>query len=225
LDWLAVEFREGGWAMKHLHRLIVTSSAYRMSSSAAENDTAAAADRDNVYYWRMNPIRLESQVVRDALLHLSGELDLSLGGPSVNVKKNEFSLRRSLYFVHSHNEHHRFLVMFDDADVLDCYRRDQSIVPQQALALANAKQSLEAAGKITAAIAKRVAATDDEGFVRAAFAMILSYEPTADETTACREALAAWRKLPPPKGETVADRARTNLVHALLNHNDFITVK
>lgn len=205
--------------MKYLHRLIVTSSAYRMSSSSAGNETAAAQDRDNVYYWRMNPIRLEAQVVRDALLHLSGELDLTLGGPSVNPAKNEFSPRRSLYFVHSHNEHHRFLAMFDDADVLDCYRRDQSIVPQQALALANAKQSLEAAGKIAAKLATRPEAKSDDGYIRTAFTTILAYAPTVDEQAACRAALHEWRKL----GD--ADRARTNLVHALLNHNDFITVK
>lgn len=212
--------------MKHLHRLIVTSNAYRMSSASSGNETAAAQDRDNVFYWRMNPIRLEAQVVRDALLHLAGELDLTRGGPSVDPAKNEFSPRRSLYFVHSHNEHHRFLSMFDDADVLDCYRRDQSIVPQQALALANAKQSLEAAGKIAAKLTALPEAKSDDGFLRAAFMTILNYEPTADERAACREALAAWRKLPPvEKDENLEARARTNLVHALLNHNDFITVK
>jgi hypothetical protein len=111
------------------------------------------------------------------------------------------------------------LSMFDDADVLDCYRREQSIVPQQALALANAKQSLEAAEKIAAQLTKLPEAKTDDGFIRAAYVTVLAYAPNADEEAACREALAEWRKL----GD--APRARSNLVHALLNHNDFVTVK
>lgn len=256
LDWLAVELRGQGtgdrgeetesrkqksegepltprpspltpsaWSMKHLHRLIVLSSTYRMGSSSAEN-VSAKADPDNVYYWHRAPIRLEAQVVRDALLHLSGELDLTVGGPSLPTVAQQFSKRRSLYFVHSHNEQHRFLTMFDDADVLECYRRDQSIVPQQALTLANSKQSLEAAAKIADAMSKRSSATTEDGFLRVAFTTILACEPTTEELAACREALTAWRKLPAAtKDADVEARARMNLVHALLNHNDFVTLK
>jgi hypothetical protein len=190
-----------------------------MSSASAGNESGPKLDVDNDYYWRMNPIRMEAQVVRDALLHLAGELDPKRGGPSVDPAKDPFSRRRSLYFVHSHNEHHRFLSMFDDADVLDCYRREQSIVPQQALTLANSKQALEAAEKIAARLEKLPEAKTDDGFIRAAFATILAYQPSAVEATACREALAEWQKL------DERERARSNLVHALLNHNDFITVK
>jgi hypothetical protein len=253
LDWLAVEFMEGSgdrgqgsvsdsassalaprpspltpapWSMKHLHRLIVTSSAYRMSSSTADNATAAKADPDNVSYWHRTPIRLEAQVVRDSLLHLAGELDLTMGGPTLNPVAQQFTKRRSIYFTHSHNEHHRFLAMFDDADVLECYRRDQSIVPQQALALANGKQSLEAAAAIAAHLNQLPETKPDDEFIRQAFTTVLCCAPTSDEVAACREALVEWRKLPPfEKGTDVAQRARINLVHALLNHNDFVTLK
>ena len=110
LDWLAVELIEHGWSMKHMHRLIVTSNAYRMSSSAAgAAPTTLARDAENHFYWRMQPVRMEAQVVRDSLLHLAGELDPTLGGPSIPVA-DEASRRRSLYFVHSHNEHQKFLV-------------------------------------------------------------------------------------------------------------------
>ena len=123
--------------MKHIHRLIVTSNTYRLtSSSAGAASETLAADPDNRFYWRANPIRMEAQVVRDSLLYLAGELDLTRGGPSIPVN-DEASRRRSLYFVHSHNEHQKFLSMFDDASVLECYRRAESIVPQQALALEN----------------------------------------------------------------------------------------
>ncbi len=226
LDWLAVEFMDGGWNMKALHRLIVTSSAYRMSTSTGGSATGPKLDGDNVYYWRMNASRVEAQVIRDSLLQLTGELDLTLGGPNIDPTLQEFTKRRSLYFTHSHNTHHRFLTMFDDADVLECYRRDQSIVPQQALALANAKQSLEAAGKLAAQLEALPTSKTDDGFIREAFFTVLAYEPSDEEVTACREALAEWRKLPPTtKGDDPTQRSRMNLVHALLNHNDFVTVK
>lgn len=237
LDWLAVEFMDGpqdtgtkskasrGWSMRHLHRLIVTSEAYKRSSSTADNPTAAERDGDNVSHWHMNPIRLEAQAVRDALLHLSGKLDLTRGGPSIDPKSAEYSLRRSLYFTHSHNDHHRFLATFDDADVLDCYRRDQSIVPQQALALANAQQSLTASGLIAAKLLAMPQVKTDDEYIRAAFRLILATEPSADEQAACREALAEWRKLPAVAGTDASLRARVNLAHALLNHNDFVTLR
>jgi len=228
LDWLAVELMEHGWSMKHMHRLMVTSSAYKMSSAesatqVAGGKTSAELDSENRYYWRMNPVRMEAQVVRDALLKLAGALDPAMGGPSIPV--NTESLRRSVYFVHSHNDHQRFLSMFDDASVQECYRRDQSIVPQQALALSNSKQALEAAAKIAARL-PTPENDDDAFFVRAAFLIVLANEPKPDEVAACVEALAAWRKIgaavQPGEGKA---RARANLIHALLNHNDFVTIR
>ena len=242
LDWLALELMQGSgdassqsagdpaWSMKRIHRLIVTSDAYKRSSSSAGNPTAASLDGDNVSYWRMNPIRIEAQAVRDALLHLSDELDLTRGGPSIDPQGAQYSLRRSLYFVHSHNDHHRFLSTFDDADVLDCYRRDQSIVPQQALALSNAQQAITAAGRIAAKLQKLPGTQTptnqaDDDFIRAAFRLILASEPSGDELAACRAAIAEWKALPVAKGEDPSAKARVNLVHALLNHNDFVTVR
>src|SRR5262249_13630927 len=78
LDWLAAEFTYRGWSMKRMHRLIVTSSAYRMDSSM---DAAnAALDPENRYLWRMNARRMEAEVVRDSVLHVAGQLDETLGG-------------------------------------------------------------------------------------------------------------------------------------------------
>jgi hypothetical protein len=126
LDWLAVELRENKWSLRHIHRLICTSQTYRMSSSSAgATAETLAADPDNKYYWRANPLRMEAQLVRDSLLHLAGELDLKKGGPSIPVA-DQNSKRRSLYFVHSHNEHQQFLSIFDDANVLECYPKASS---------------------------------------------------------------------------------------------------
>jgi hypothetical protein len=218
LDWLAAELVDQGWGLKHLHRLIVTSAAYRRTSSSAG---ARGVDPENRWYGRMNARRLDAQALRDSLLHLAGELDPRLGGPPVPVT-DAASRRRSLYFVHSHNDHHKFLATFDDASVLECYRRAESIVPQQALALANSAASLATAAKI----ADRVRAAPDADFVRAAFVTVLATEPTADELRECEAALRQWTALAKSRAPAdAARRARANLVLALLNHNDFITVR
>ena len=131
LDWLAVDFMEHGWSMKHLHRLIVTSQ--RLPAVVLERRRRPRRPGrpipENRCYWRMNPIRMEAQVVRDSLLHLAGELDLDDGRPVDPGRTTRSSRRRSLYFFHSHNDHQKFLSTFDDASVLECYRRAESIVP------------------------------------------------------------------------------------------------
>ncbi len=221
LDYLAVELMEHNWSLKHLHRLMVTSQAYRLSSSGTN-----AADPENRYYWRMNPVRMEAQVVRDSLLQLAGELDATMGGPPLNPVQQESSRRRSVYFVHSHNDHHKFLSLFDDASVLECYRRTESIVPQQALALSNSKFALEMAGRINDRLQARLGTVSDSDFVRAAFEHVLAASPTADEQAECENALAELTELLKKQGIAEASRrARGDLVHALVNHNDFITIR
>jgi hypothetical protein len=224
LDWLAVEFMESGWSMKHMHRLMVTSATYQLSSSAAGASTKnTEADPANRSYWRMNPTRMEAQVIRDSLLSLAGELDAKVGGPSVPVQ-DEGSRRRSLYYVHSHNDQQRFLSVFDDASVRECYRRSESIVPQQALALSNSKLALAMAGRINDRLHQKLGTVSDPDFARAAFEAVLASTPTPEEMAACEDALRQWREL--AKGRADAGRrARGHLIHALLNHNDFITVR
>src|SRR5262249_30452056 len=115
LDWLAVEFMAHNWSLKWMHRLMVTSAAYRMESSsrdsrATENITT---DPENQFYWRMNPRRMEAEVVRDALLYLSGELDATLGGPPLDCRTGTDSPRRSLYYRYSRDDKMDFLTTFD----------------------------------------------------------------------------------------------------------------
>ncbi|APZ95989.1 DUF1553 domain-containing protein [Fuerstiella marisgermanici] len=228
LDYLAVEFIESGYSFKHLHRLIVTSEAYQRSSATLmADDSTLKADPGNKYYWRMNVRRMESQVVRDALLQLSGTLDPQLGGPSVSV--GNASKRRSLYFKHSRDDQDKFLTMFDDADLLQCYRRSESIVPQQALALANSKLSMTQAELIAARISQNVSSADNVGFVNTAIETLLCRTATDDEQTACLEFCVQLQSLL-RQNEAVVDaevssRVRTRLIHSLLNHNDFVSVR
>lgn len=219
LDWLACELMDSGWSMKHLHSLIVNSAAYRMSSSIAGADTALSQDPENRLWWRRMPNRMESQLVRDSLLSLAGTLDPTRGGPAVPTSEQSTSQRRSLYFFHSNNERNLFLTTFDEALVKDCYRREQSIVPQQALALSNSKLALDTAEKIAGRLTESNA--DQAAFVRAAFRLVIGVNPNEDEMAASASALEAWRAIPGENEES----ARSNLVWALINHNDFVTVR
>ncbi|HEU5116116.1 MAG TPA: DUF1553 domain-containing protein, partial [Isosphaeraceae bacterium] len=83
LDWLAVEFRDGGQSLKTLHRLIVTSACYRQGSGS--EDAASKIDAGNQYLWRMNRRRLEAEEIRDAVLAVSGELETTMYGPGFEL--------------------------------------------------------------------------------------------------------------------------------------------
>ena len=165
------------------------------------------------------PIRMESQLVRDSLLSLAGTLDPTRGGPAVPAAEQATSQRRSLYFFHSNNERNLFLTTFDEALVKDCYRREQSVVPQQALALSNSKLALDAAEKIAGQLTENHA--DEAGFVLAAFRLVIGVNPNQDEMAASAAALEAWRAIPGEKDTS----ARANFVWALINHNDFVTLR
>ena len=220
LDWLAVDFMQHGWSMKHLHRIMITSKAYQMSSSNRGAEANASKDPENKYLWRMNPRRLESQAVRDSQLVLSGQLDFTFGGPSIPSAQQTLSTRRAIYFFQSHNDHDRFLSQFDDANVLECYRREESILPQQALTLANSGFTLDRATGIHQRLTKEPSLADQDKFLDRVFELVLGTQPTMEERAACSEAMDAWRKASPEKG-----RDRLLLIHSILNHNDFITVR
>ncbi len=224
LDWLAAEFMESGWSIKHLHRLICNSETYRLSSSIAERSENVSKDPDNHWLWRRPAIRIESQVVRDGILALAGTLDTSLGGPPIMPGEQAASRRRSLYFFHSNNERNLFLTTFDEAAVKECYRREQSIVPQQALALTNSQLVLDASKSIAESLARQLPpdrATDDGQFVDSAFRVILGIVPGEAERAASLEAMAQWRKL----GDNQNRGPQELLAWALLNHNDFVTLR
>jgi hypothetical protein len=252
VDWLAAEFMKPGkiesgglraesrncgdlslnsqpstlnsasWSFRHLHRLILTSAAYRMSS-ANPAPNAEVSDPDNVWLWRMNPRRLEAEAVRDNLLHVTGSLDSTRGGPEIDQKQALTSRRRSLYLRHAAEKQAEFLQIFDGPSVTECYERRPSVMPQQALALGNSELAVKQARILAGKLSESGA--DDERFISQAFERILVRQPTAAELRQCREFLSSPIAVSTASAEKAAARARENLILVLLNHNDFVTVR
>jgi hypothetical protein len=226
LDWLASELVEHGWSMKHMHRILVTSSVYRMSSSSKGRDPELLKDPDNKKIWRRLPIRLESEAVRDSLLSLSNAMDWSRGGPSISADAQAASTRRSLYFFHSNNERNLFLTTFDGPMVKECYRREQSVVPQQALAMINGSLSQDASKAIVSLLEAELRESrrdSDTDFVEDAFLYVTGMRPSESAVRASLKAFEQWKTGVPVSTATAS--ARAAFLWVLLNHNDFVTLR
>ena len=154
LDWLAVEFRDGGQSLKKLHKLIVTSAVYRQSS--AGNADLQKLDTDNRFLWRMNRRKLEAEEIRDSVLLVAGKLDLAMGGPGfqdfvvdkpdhsphyeyqLHDPEDPKSHRRSVYRFIVRSQPQPLMSALDCADPsMQVGKRNESVSPLQALALLN----------------------------------------------------------------------------------------
>jgi hypothetical protein len=245
LDWLAVEFMENGWSMRHLHRLIVLSSAYRLETNTPANSPNVRIDPDNKLLWRFARKRMESELIRDSILFAAGQLDLKMGGPEIEIKDAPTCRRRSIYLSHHGEDRAPLMEAFDGADPNECYRRIESVVPQQALALANGDLAIEASRVIARKLWTKLAAaqrTQDNGdlrFVEAAYDHLLTRQSTPYERKAALTLLEQQRKVFVAAGLTgdepaledgtrpsldPAMRARESLCHAMLNCHDFISI-
>ena len=180
----------------------------------SHTDSASAAqDADNVYLWRMPSRRMEAEVVRDSVLALSGRLDPKLGGPELDQTAGLTTFRRSVYYRHANEKQMTFLLIFDAASANECYQRPSSIVPQQALALANSPLTREAS-KLLAKDLSDQSGSDDAAFISVAFLHLLSRPPTEEESSECATFLSG----------RPTTNARESLIHVLFNHHDFVTV-
>ncbi|HUF63372.1 MAG TPA: DUF1553 domain-containing protein [Verrucomicrobiales bacterium] len=214
LDWLASEFVEGGWRLKSLQRLILTSQAYRQS---ADNPASAEADTENRYLARWKPRRLEAESVRDSILAASGSLQRRLYGEPVPVAQDdagrvvtgnqqrdargdptlvgsigEEAHRRSVYVQVRRTLPLTVLEAFD-APVLapNCEMRSVSVAPSQALTLLNdsfvAEQSLRFADRLMA----RTGQAGTSARVREAWMIAFGDEPSPEELRRAEEYLTA----------------------------------
>jgi hypothetical protein len=222
LDWLAAELMEGGWSTRRIQRLIVTSSTYRQGSK--HNAQMAAIDPDNHYYWRWTPRRLEAEAIRDAVLAVSGQLDLSRGGPSVAADSPDAESRRSLYLLQKRQELPEMQTLFDgNTGVVSCGRRDVSTVPLQPLYLLNNPFMVRQAE----ALAKRVAEEaggDLDARVITAFRRTLAREPDGEELARAIAYLESSAGRTETGGDDWLDRRFVHFCHALINLNEFCYV-
>jgi hypothetical protein len=187
---------------------------------------------------------MEAEVVRDCVLASAGKLDLTRGGPDIPHTEDAKTLRRSLYFRITPDDRMKFLELFDVANPNACYRRSDSVVPQQALALTNSALPIEMSRHLARQIDEATADADSgvakRDFITAAFEQIISRQPTASELTLCLQfldgqtELLASSKLTAFGGSAVAKvapspnnemRAKENLIHVLYCHNDFVTIR
>jgi hypothetical protein len=231
LDWLAIELMESGWSLKHLHRLILTSRAYRMTTAdSGPGEKNVSLDPDNHYLWRMNARRMEGEVIRDSILYLAGRLDGKIGGQEQPVAAAETGTRRTIYYRYASGDNIPLLSMFDAANVTECYRRYETVVPQQALALSNSGMVLTRAGDIASVIDSEVGDGTQarSAFVDSAFERILGRTPTKAERSECAAGLVRLAEAFAAEGKNAAPpeaRARKALAHVLLNHNDFVAIR
>jgi hypothetical protein len=223
-----VEFMSQGWSIKQMHRLIMTSDAYRMSSQYAAPGNSEK-DSENKYLWRFRLQRLDAETVRDAILAASGALDRRVGGPPVfppiapeilasmagGIWKKESDgpavWRRSVYVYRKRGLVFPLFEVFDLPDQnTSCGRRNVSTVPTQALTLLNSEFVLRQA-KLFADRIREAAPDNAAKQVEAAYRIALSRSPRASEAE-----LAA---------EFLRTRSLADYAHVLLNLNEFLYVR
>jgi hypothetical protein len=225
LDWLAVEFMKGGWSIKAMHRLMMTSDAYQMAS-AFDDPAGAEKDPENHNLWRFRVQRLDAEVVRDAILAAGGSINLAMGGPPVfpplqpglftaanhGIWKSEEDgpqvWRRSVYVYRKRGLTFPMFQVFDLPEQnVTAAARHVSTVPTQALTLLNDEFVLKQA-ELFADRVKRDAGDDREKQIDLAYRIALARPPTRAEMMLALEAT---------EGKSLVD-----LTHVLLNVNEFV---
>jgi hypothetical protein len=234
LDYLAARFIESGWSVKAMHRLILTSKTWRLSSQHDEQN--AAIDTGNEFLWRSDRRRLDAEALRDALLAVSGRLDLSRPGPHPFpplkdwhwTQHNPFkevypTPHRSVYLMTQRLQRHPFLALFDGPDSnASAEKRTSAIVPSQALYLVNSPEMRV----VAESLADRLLAggADDPARLELAYNLCYCRPPQPEEIARCEECLAALRNelFASTAGEGSIDRlAWTSLARTFLAANEF----
>lgn len=218
LDWLARAFIDGGWSLKKLHRTIMLSSSYQMSSRMEV--AKFEKDGDNRLIWRMEPRRLDAEAWRDALLAVTGGLDTTLGGPSTESLLE--SPRRTLYSIISRNgdrfESDDFLRLFDLPSArATSAGRMTSIVPQQFLFMMNNPFMMKRAQ----ALVKRLTSGAPEEQISMAYRQLFGRPASVQEIQA---GLAFLRGLASADGPPPAE-AWEQYAHVLLSSNEFLFIR
>ncbi len=196
LDYLALRFEhEDGWSLKKLHRDIMLSAAYQQASM--DRPDARQVDPENRLLWRQNPQRLDFESMRDSLLATSGQIDLTLGGPAIDIFAAPFVPRRSVYaYIDRQNLPGEFRTFDFASPDATSGGRFSTTVPQQALFMMNSPFVIEQAKKV--ASRKDVSQTTDSSrHVEALYRTILGRAPSAKETQLAMKFVQSEESQPP----------------------------
>lgn len=229
LNWLAVEFMESGWSIKHIHGLILRSMVYRQSSRF--DKAREEADPSNQLLSRFPKRRLEAEAIRDGMLAVSGQLDLSMYGESVPTERLEDGrvlvpadhagrTRRSVYISTQRSGIPNFLTTFD-APMMDTNapKRSTSAISQQALVAMNNPFMHESAE----ALRDRIVSDERETFEERLNRMwMLAYAryPTDEETNRMK----GWMETAMDAGDGGFRDAWKTISHAVLSSNEFLYI-
>jgi uncharacterized coiled-coil protein SlyX len=237
LDYLASRFKADGWSIKKMHRLMVLSRAYQMSS--ADRDDGLAVDPQNDLLWRMDCHRLDAECIRDAILAVSGQLDSATGGahPFPPVHEWHFTVHgpfkavypsklRSVYLMTQRIQKDPFLALFDGADPsASTAQRTLTTTPSQALFMMNDpffhEQSWAFAGRLASLPG------DDATRVGHAFELAYGRLPTPEETQGAIAFLADYRARSTPLNLPEPERVLhswAGYLRVLLASNEFLYV-
>jgi hypothetical protein len=235
LDWLALWLVDHNWQLKPLHRLIMTSSAYRMSSAA--NEAGLAADPTNDLFWRFDMRRLSAEEIHDSMLVVTGELNSKIYGPSFYPRLSQEVLatqsrpgdgwgrssrkeaaRRSVYMFIKRSLLPPFNTAFDFPDVdTSCEARFVTVQPGQTLALLNGDLANTAAVKLADRVATEVG-DDPNAQIKHAFELALNRSPDGDELA---EGMALFSRLQEQHGLSPR-KALDQWCLTVLNLSEFI---
>jgi hypothetical protein len=235
LDWLAEDLVAGGWKLKRMHKLLLLSNTYQMSTEV--NAIGLKADPANMMFWHFNPRRLEAEEVRDSILMVSGKLNLKAGGPSVfppipkevlagqsvpgsgwSVSPPEEASRRSVYVHVKRSLLVPILAAHDQADTdSSCAVRYVTTVPTQALGMLNGAFINEQAGFLADRLEKD-AKDDLAGQVRRVIRLTTGREPKQEEVAQD----AAWIRRQQEKEKLTPHQALRRYCLLALNLNEFV---
>jgi hypothetical protein len=236
LDWLAVKFMQQGWSVKEMHRLIMLSNTYQMSTKF--DAQAAEVDPENILLWRANRQRLDAEPIRDAIMAVSGDLDLSMGGTLLTYKDRQYVSdtekrgsvdydrnRRAVYIPVVRSSMYEVFQAFDMPDpATSSGDRAATVVAPQALFMMNGTVVLKHTRTMAEQLLKRTD-LDDAGRIRDAYERALSREPSPKEIDGALSFIAKvdhameGRKSDPAERRTFAWQS---FCKALLSSNEFI---
>jgi hypothetical protein len=247
LEWLAQRLVADGWRLKSLHRLILNSSVYRQTTTF--DSARAQVDPDNRLLWRRRPQRLEAEILRDAVLSVSGALNPAMFGPAFkppippeamlarntkdpypkDIVESWATHRRSVYLFHKRVVQHPLLQAFDGPDAaVTCGRRSTTTVAPQALALLNdtffRARAADFARRLLAECGANL-----EDWVERGFRLVASRPPSDAERVACMEFIRRQmerrgKREPSHAPEAIRMGALTDFCQTLFSLNEFIYV-